>query len=193
MSSAIDLTTLAAVEAYLGLPAGSPAEPLLSTLITAASQFIMSYCNRIFQAQSYTEYRDGVGYGVSELVTLGYPIISVQSVLISGNVIPSANIDQFPRSGFYAGLWYIGVEGYSIPRGRKNVKLVYTAGYAVIPADLSEACTELVALKYKQKDRIGISGSEGIDGQHISFKDIAMSAATQQTLMQYKRVIQITQ
>src|SRR5574337_320001 len=186
MSSPIDLTDLTTVKSYMGITSGA-SDSLLSTLITAASQFIMSYCNRTFQAQPYTEYRDGVGYGVSELVTLGYPIQSVQGVTVNGTPLPAANVASWPRTGYYAGQWYIGIEGYEVPRGRKNVVLQYTAGYPTIPADLNQACVEMVALKYKQKDRIGISGTESIDGQTISFKDVAMSTAVKQTLQQYKR------
>lgn len=190
--AAIDLTTLAAVEQYLGVPSGNSDEPLLTALITAASQAISSYCNRVFQVQAYNENRDGV-LGQNQIVTLGYPIVSVAGVTVNGQAIPAATPGAWPRQGYSNGQWYIRIDGYCVPEGSKNVNLQYTAGYATIPADLAQACIEMVALKYKQKDRIGVSGSEGIDGQHISYKDIAISQSTAMMLQQYKRVIMVTQ
>lgn len=187
--SPIDLTTLAEVKAYLGIT-GTTSDVLLQSLITAASQAIANYCNRTFQVTAYNEMRSGNGN--SEFVTLGYPITSVSSVTVNGNTIPSAG-NAWPRNGYSNGEWSITIDGYCVPRGRKNVALSYSAGYAVIPADLDQAAIELVALKYKQKDRIGVSGSEGIDGQHITYKDISMSTSVTDVLRQYKRVIQVYQ
>jgi uncharacterized phiE125 gp8 family phage protein len=190
--AANDLTTLAAVETFLGLPSGNADEGLLSSLITAASSAIESYCQRSFIAQAYNEYRDGV-LGQNQIVTLGYPIISVTGVTVNGQPIPAAVAGAWPRSGYSNGQWYIRVDGYCIPQGGKNVNLQYTAGYATIPADLAQACVELVALKYKQKDWIGKSGSESIDGQSVTYRDIAMSQSTMMMLNPYKRVIQVQQ
>lgn len=192
--SPIDLTTLAEVKAYLNVT-GTTADVLLQSLITAVSQAMMNYCNRTFQLQSYTETRDATGN--TQWVMLNYPIVSVTSVSVNGNTIPPStgfNGGGYGgRSGYYNGVWSVMIDGYCVPRGRRNVMIAYTAGYATIPADLDQACIETVALKYKQKDRIGISGSEGIDGQHITYKDLAMSSSVILVLNQYKRVIQVTQ
>lgn len=55
------LTTLAALEAYLGLDPGNADEAVLSQLVAAASGMIATYCNRDFLSASYTETRCGTG------------------------------------------------------------------------------------------------------------------------------------
>lgn len=197
MTSPVDLTTLAAVDAYLNISTDptTPANQLLATLITAASQFISSYCDRIFQSTAYSEVRDSAG-GKGEWLTLGFPIISVQQVLLgSTNIPPSGGwtAGGSAPSGYGFGKWSIYVQGYEIPFARKFTTLSYTAGYATIPADLAQATTEVVALKFKQKDRIGISGSESIDGQSITYRDIAMSQSALAVINTYRRVTPIPQ
>jgi hypothetical protein len=195
MTSPIDMTTVAAVDAYLNIPVGNtPANTLIGTLITAASQFIISYCNRNFLSQSYLENRDSSGQ--SEWLTLGYPIQSVQQVLMNGQVIPPSGgwtANGPAPSGYNFGQWSIYIDGYLVPRGRKNIQLSYTAGFEAYPADLAQACLEVVALKYKQKDRIGVSGSESIDGQTITYRDIAMSQSALAVISTYRRVTPIPQ
>lgn len=190
MSSPIDMCALADVKAYLNIN-NTTVDNLLSGLITAASRFIITYCNRNFLSQSYNENRGSV-VGQSRWVTLGYPIQSVQSVSVCGQSIPSAGAG-WPRSGYSNGAWYIAVDGYCIPPGERNVQISYTAGYTTYPEDLTQACIELVALKYRQKDYIGIAGNKSIDGQSTSFRDISMPESVRQTLQQYKRVIQVEQ
>lgn len=194
MTSPIDMCTVAQMHAYLNIPTGvTAADALLQQLITAASQFFIDYCNRNFLSQTYLENRDGVGGGggSQEFITLGFPIQTVQEVTICGSSIPAAT--GWPRSGYFFGAWYVGVDGYYIPRGRKIIQLQYTAGFAAYPNDLVQACIELVALKYKQKDRIGISGAASIDGQSAAFKDMDMSAAVRTTANLYRRVTPIIQ
>jgi hypothetical protein len=189
-----NMTTLSNVKAYLGIPnSDTNADALLNTLIGAASQFIVSECQRYFDAQQYQELRDSVG-AQPRIVTLGYPLVSVASVTLDGVNIPPASSGAWPYNGYLFGQWDIEVFGYAWTcNGRKNVKLVYTAGFATLPNDLVEACTELAALKYIQKGRIGQGGSKSIAGQSISFKDVAAGAATAATLELYKRRTQIPQ
>jgi hypothetical protein len=188
--SAIDLCTLAQLKEYLGIPTGTTAaDDLLQGLLTASSQFLATWCDRTFQVVAYNEIRDSRG---PTFVTLGYPLVSVTGVTVDGRPIPPGQ--GWPRQGYFSSLWAIRIDGYGVPRdGYQNVNLQYTAGYAVIPADLQQAAIELSALKYKQKDRIGISGSEGIDGQSITYRDLAMSQAVLAVAMRYKRVVQIAQ
>src|SRR6516164_2113971 len=53
-------------------------EPLISTMITAASQAVRKYCRRDFNSQTYDEMYNGTGD--RRMYLRQYPIISVQSV-----------------------------------------------------------------------------------------------------------------
>lgn len=202
-NAAVDLNTLANLEAYLGIASGSPVEPLLQTLLTAASQYISSYCNRQFILGPVTEVRNGGG---NSFMMFGeYPVQTITSVFINGRPVPAATPPSFTAAAVQSGYMFtrfkLSLFGYLFYSGNANVYLQYTAGFdpalpigapGGIPADLAEAAVELAALKFKQKDRIGVTGTESIDGQSVTFGDIAMSAATKDVLRNYKKVIQIT-
>jgi hypothetical protein len=53
-------------------------EPVISTLITAASQAVRRYCRRDFNSQAYDELYSGMGD--RRMILREYPVISVQSV-----------------------------------------------------------------------------------------------------------------
>src|SRR5689334_21349926 len=53
-------------------------EPVLSTLITAASMAIQRYCRRDFVSQAYDELYNG--NGTARILLRQYPLVSVQSV-----------------------------------------------------------------------------------------------------------------
>ena len=57
-----DLTDLATVKAWLGLPVDAgPNDGVLATLITAASGFVGDYLDRALLSADYTEVYDGCG------------------------------------------------------------------------------------------------------------------------------------
>lgn len=185
-----DLTTLAQVKEYMTISDDDTSQDdLLQMLLSAASVAIANYCQRTFQLQQYNEVRDGTGQPT--IVTLGYPVQSVSAVSICGRPIPAAV--GWPRSGYSNGAWYIRIDGFEVPFGGKVLALSYMAGYSTIPPDLAMAACETTLLAYKQKDWVGEDGSQGIDGQHVSYKDIAITAATMMRLQPYKRVTQIPQ
>src|ERR1700693_1500023 len=81
-----DLTTLAAVKAYLGSP---PSDAILSRLITAISGLVTATLNRSFLTpRSYTRQFDGTG--TRALVIPEWPLLNLASLTISGTVIPIA-------------------------------------------------------------------------------------------------------
>jgi hypothetical protein len=148
------LTTLATVKEYLGLT-GTGEDSLLNRLIDWATDFIHSYCGRTFPQGSYDEYYDGDG--TDTLLSHQFPIVSVNSLEVDGTVKDSTSFV------LYAPLGIIRLKSGVFPRGKKNVRLQYTAGYATIPKDLEQASIELVALKYydRGRERLGVEGKEG--------------------------------
>jgi|SRR5579885_1376970 hypothetical protein len=138
-----DLTVLATAKAYLDSP---PSDAVLGPLITRISRFILGYLNRgLIIPRTVTEYYNG--QGTQQLVPAGWPIIKVNSLIISGINIPVApqinnntpNINA-PVYGYRIVPWN-GIppgEAYDLElinawfvQGNQNVVLNYTFGYGV--------------------------------------------------------------
>jgi hypothetical protein len=187
-----DLTTLSDVKAWLqvGQSAFPPTDDaLLARLITAASQYIQTWLNRRIAPADYTEVRDGTGG--QRLQFACFPVTAVQSLTIDGIPIPPAP-PPAPGTGLTAGYMFssteIALRGYYFTRRPQNVVMTYTAGYPVTPPELSQACIELVALRYRERTRVGEVSKALGGGETVSYAQKDMSAATATLLQQYRAV-----
>lgn len=177
------LTTLADVKVWLGIN-GTADDVLLQRLIDAAGDFIEAWCNRSFAVGAHSDKRNGAG-GVC-LMLANRPVQSVQAVTVDGVAIPAA---ANGRGGYvYDDMAVQLTGGYRFAPGRLNVEVQYTAGYAVIPPDVAQACIEIVALKYKERDRIGVA-SKGLAGETSTFSLRDMPDAARALLTQYRNVV----
>lgn len=190
------LCALADVKSYLGITSTTQ-DALITTLIGNASAFIERFCGRIFEQATYTETRNG--NNASAIFCRQTPIISVTSVTIDGIAVPEA--PDATSYGFVyddhivylrgdAPMRLPGVpssRGYprSFCRGVQNVVLVYEAGYATIPADLNQACVELIASKLAKRERIDKKSETLGQQQTVSFDLSDMPASVKTVLMQY--------
>lgn len=135
--SPYDLTTLAALKAWLGLPsASSPNDATLAALITAASRAIYALLNRPgLLPQPYSETLDGE----SARITLRHwPVITVACVAVDGLSIPPV-VDGV-RHGYLVQSadaappgrqQFVDIFGRWRLHGRQNIVIAYSAGYAV--------------------------------------------------------------
>lgn len=194
------LTTLSDVKAFLalGTAVGATDDPLLSRIITAVSQYIETYCNRVFAQATYTETRNGNGR--RSLSFLQFPVTTVTTVTVDGVSIParpafgsgSFNVVNFTGGGAGAGYVFdtqtLYLDGYAFSRGKQNVTLTYQAGFPSIPYDLGQACIDLVSLCYRRRDRIGVTG-KGVGPEHISYMVGKIPDDVLMTLDQYTRVV----
>ena len=182
-----DFTTLSDVKAWLQNGQSSfptTDDALLSRLITAASQYIQTWLNRQIPLADYIEVRDGTG---GHRLQFGcFPVVTVQSLTVDGQTILQAASSCAAGYSFSAS--QLSVRGYKFCRGAQNVVIAYTAGYATIPPDIAQACIDLVALRYRERTRIGeISKSlGGIETVSFSQKDLSDSIKT--LLQQYRLV-----
>ena len=211
-----DLTDLVSVEQFLALPSGNPDEGLLQSLITAVSAEVVTYCERGFMSQSYTEIRNGNGQDAMSF--LNPPCTSLGSLTI--NTVPIEPAPDSLSSGYSFDAERIYVRGlpgsgpssaFNFGRivfepGLQNVTIVYTAGYftprqkavgqsqpagvAPLPADLRMAATELAALRYRQSKRWGDTGF-GVGAERVNYFVGDMPAATRLKLDRYRRVAPI--
>ncbi len=190
-----DLTTLADVKAWLqtGQSAFPPTDDaLLSRLITAASQYIQTWLNRQIALCDYVEVRDGTGG--QRLQFACFPVSAVQSVTIDGITIPPAP-PSGPNTGLTAGYMFsptqLAVRGYYFAPRAHNVVITYTAGYAATPPEIAQACIELVALRYRERMRVGeVSKSLGV-GETVTYAQKDMSSSIMTLLQQYRAVAPI--
>lgn len=181
-----DLTSLANVKAWLGtVPPADDA--LLTRLITAGSSFLETYLSRTLLTTAYSQVLNGHG---GPALTLGnYPITAISSLKIDGATIPAST--GVLVAGYVFSDYRVMLRGgYLFSDGLQNVEISYTAGLAAVPAEIEQVCIELVAARYKSRDRIGIQ-SKGLGGEQIVFtkKDLADTAAD--TLAQYRKVVPV--
>jgi len=178
-----DMTTLANVKQYLGVTA-SDDDALLSRLITAVSEGFESCLNRVISSAPYTEFRDGNGKGVMMFANM--PATAVSSVKIDGLAIPAA--PDFTGYGFRFDESLLMLNGAVFDKGRRNIEIAYTAGYVTTPKDLEQACIEVVALRFKERDRIGHQ-SKSIGGETVTFITAEAPKSVLATLGWYKKVV----
>lgn len=143
------LCQLSDVQAYLGDSAASSAA-VLGTLIQNASAFIEQFCNRTFAIANYTETRNG--NGGNRLFLMNGPIVTVTAVSVDGQTVAAA--PSVTANGWVNDDSIVYLRGGCFTRGVQNVTVAYSAGFAATPADVSQACIELVAEKFAKRNRI---------------------------------------
>ncbi len=183
-----DLTTLSNVRAWLatdGMALPATDDALLTRLITAVSRFMEAVIGQAIAPAAYTW--KGGGTGSARLLLPNTPVTAVSSLSIDGKAgAASPGYGQagysFDRLGLYLGA------GAVFPRGVQNVSVAYTAGFASVPADLEQACISTVALRYKERDRVGYA-SKSIGGETVAFtiRDFPPDALT--SLRNYVKVV----
>ena len=182
-----DLTTLVAVKAWLPDMGGvTTSDALLAQLISAASTFVCNYTGRAsFGVTAYAEDYDGAGH--SFLLLRQWPVTDIVGISIGGVATSAAFHLQPPIPG--GGNQRLSLIGAVFPRGRANITIRYSAGYAAPPADVAQATIELAAERFKTRDRIGQT-SKTLGGQETTaFSTAAMSPTVAALLAPYRRVI----
>jgi hypothetical protein len=202
-----DLTSLADVKAWLrtgqsAFPATDDA--LLTRLITAASQYIQTWLSRQIAQQDWIEVRDGIGNSLgpsdARYQFAAFPVTAVSLVVVDGLTIPPIPVSPPAPIGFAAVNTFASQVGYlftptqlvirgcAVPRKAGCVTLQYTAGYAVTPPDLAQACIELVALRYRERSRIGEVARAIGGGETVSYSQKDMNDSIKTLIQQYRIV-----
>jgi uncharacterized phiE125 gp8 family phage protein len=162
--AAPDLTSTADVKAWLGITTSAD-DTVLAALVTAVSMWVQNTIGRQIASQTYTEVRHGRNKGA--LMLNNYPVTSITSIAMNGSAIAARS--TFGAAGYYLADDTIYLDGgLTFDRGIGNISITYVAGYATIPADIAQATKQLVALRYREKDRIG-QVSKSILGETVSF------------------------
>lgn len=177
-----DLSTLNSFQAWYGEAIPDPDVAGVEALITAYSQWVRSYCSRDFDQRGYTRRFDGRDNAT--ILLPQYPIVAIASVTICGTALAAQS-----APGQY-GYWFdedsVNLDGCRFPWGRGNVVISWTAGYATIPVDISQAVNEIVGLRYATRDKQGWS-SKTLAGETVAIVTKDMPASVQTVLDQYAR------
>ncbi len=178
-----DLTTLANLKAWLNLSATGD-DSLLSRLVTAASGFVENWLGRAIGLSVYLETRDGTGG--STLAFAVTPVLAVSALTIDGNpVLPSPD---GVAPGYVFSPSRLALRGAGFRRGLGNVVVSYQAGYAAVPPEVEQAVIALAALRYRERERIGLV-SKGLAGETTSFAQKDMPADVATALQRYRKVV----
>jgi uncharacterized phiE125 gp8 family phage protein len=178
-----DLTTLTNVKTWLGL-ATTTDDTLLGRLITAHSAVITNYLGRQILANAYSEIRDGNNGRV--LVLANTPIISITSLYVYDRQISQSL--SYIQPGYTFDNTTIYLHGTYFTKGQQNVAVCYTAGYTTTPADIEQAVIELVATRYKERERIGLH-SKGLAGETITYLVRDLPDDVKTILNPYRKVV----
>lgn len=177
-----DLATLAQVKAYLGLATSLTTDDvLLAQIISAESAMLTKWMSREFGVVSHTDVFSG--NGKSQRMLVNSPAVSVTAVEVDGMTLGSS---LFLLNGNILTL----LLGRTFAKGMMNCSITYTAGYATVPNDVAQACVELVAKRYKDRDRVGLV-SKGLAGETTMYETKALPDHVKLILQQYKKVVPV--
>lgn len=159
-----ELATLDEIKAYHGMT-GSAAEidDELEAIRDRVSKIFETYCDRVFDSATYTEYYDGGGRNM--LVLKHYPITSITSIYDDSDWGWGA--DYLVASGTYRikdDRIVMYKTGYTFYDYNQNIKITYVAGYSTVPADLKHACITETIRSYihrKHVDEVSKSLADG--------------------------------
>jgi len=164
------LTTLEDVKSHLNIPISTiTQDDTLERMINASSAKIEGYLDRKILKRTYTEYQDG--RSSDRIVLKQWPIEKPTELWIdhTSNFIDVKN--QLDSSRYHVeddfGVQLIGT---MFPRGRRNIKIVYQAGYDTVPYDIAEAAIMTVSFLYDMRSdrRIGV-GQKGKNSENTTF------------------------
>lgn len=146
---------------------------LIASLITAASAAIETYCGREFTSTVRTEDYDGDGD--KYLLLRAWPLTSVTSITITEDdgttySIAAADLTLNEEVGEIRVKSVLTTSDFAyFPSGYQNISVVYTGGYATIPADIQQACVHLIETMLAANQQAGDVTSEKLGDYAVTF------------------------
>jgi len=160
------LTSLSAVQRYLGLSSGSDDE-LLTDLVARVSDRITAYCGRAFPLGDYYEFHDGDGGDV--LLLNQRPVTELSTLSQDGDEIAAEDYVVYPELGM------LRLQSGVFGRGARNVYAGYRAGYETIPGDVEQAAIAWIAALYQAR---GAAGGRAIASERVGDYQVTYDGAT---------------
>ena len=190
-----DLTTLDNALVWLGCQSDD-AYGTLQRVITAVSTAIQNGLGRDLLTADHVEVFDGRGR--TRIMMSDYPITVVSSVTIGELAQTSVPPRSSASPGFTFSDKFVYVDPpYLFDRGRRNVRIAYTAGYDTVPLDIEQGC--LIWIKsimdganYSASLKTASAGQTKLDWSHVMTKlsnlTVLAPPAVLSMLASYKRV-----
>lgn len=178
-----DLTTLAAAKLYSGVQSSAD-DALIGALISSYSEWVQAYTNCDFEERDYSIWTDGRDN--QSMLLPQRPITGIESLMVSGISIPQQA--TFGSYGYRFDDDSITLDGAIFVRGKRNIHINYSAGYAIIPPSIAQAVNELVGLRYALRDKQGWT-SKSLAGETVSLSTKDMPSSVKTVLDQYRTVI----
>jgi hypothetical protein len=197
--AANDLTNMQRVKDHLGIKDAN-ADAVITWLVTACSQWMLSQMSRNIKQATYRErYHGDDGDNMTlkhQPVTAIVPIAEMTTGLrIDGQDIPAQAAPQYgvAPDGFllYNGRIYLAGQ-YHFNEGKGNVEVNYTAGYASVPEDIEQATTMWVAEVFRGRDRAGLASRTVPSGESVTFRPDQVPVYVQMTIDTYKRLLGVS-
>jgi uncharacterized phiE125 gp8 family phage protein len=176
------LATIDDLKAYLSI-SGATDDPVIESAIKSASVLISSIINRDIETQQYTATYDGSG-NVRQVLSF-FPVTAISSLTVNG--VAKAAATSFGSSGYRFDDYSVILNNEVFPKGIQNVTVVYTAGYASVPADLKQACVDLAAEVYRRRNRVGET-SKAIAGGTTSYSVADIPPHVRTVINQYRKM-----
>lgn len=172
------LCTIAQCKLYLDIASGDTSQDArLEQLINVSSSMVENYLDRKLIWQQYVELHDG---RVNDRLLLKEWPAQKPSEIRSDTLWSFDNTTIMPPENYEIDQeTTVVLKGYYFPRGNRNIKVTYYAGYASpvfggsgfpLPGELNQACIMLVAWQYQLRAdrRLGIA-SKGKQGESITY------------------------
>lgn len=182
-------TTLVAVKRHLKIDAlDTEHDTELEELINASYLLLEGYIHHPLKSATYTEDYDGDA--TNTLILRKYPIISITSIhddtaraFGADTLVPATDyvLDNEEEVGAVRLFQNTSI----FTRGIKNVRVVYVAGYATIPADAARACILLVAWLFNRAGSESIV-SQALGGKSESYVDDLLPLYIKQLVNRFK-------
>lgn len=169
------LTTKEQVRNYLGID-NYDYDEMLDQLILSASDFFRNETGYIWNKSKVKETLDGQGRNT--IILTQKPVQTIENITINdGNY---SNYKVYHNSGLIKSTSGVFISGML------NIEVVYTCGYDSLPADIMQACTEIVGQYFQAKDYQGIQ-QYTIGDESVTFKDMPLPINAQKALDTYHK------
>lgn len=161
-ATSYDLTTLANVKAELDITDGT-SDTVLRRYITSASKAAAHYCNRVFAVETVSERFLPCRWNqrTATLQLDRFPLITVTSVTEDGELLVVD--DDYLVNSPNGQLTRVN-DGNQACWPGLAMTVVYSSGYATVPADLEDAVIRMVTKRYSAKGRDASLRQENIPG-----------------------------
>ena len=184
-AGASDLTTVAFVKQWANIT-GVNDDALFQSLVTAISSYVPNVLNRQVLTAEYVDVRKGNGKDRMQLRQ--QPIQTISLIEWQGTQITTQVDLMSNAAGVATDGRVIFLRGGMVFPAGMPVRITYTAGWDIPPAEISMAVAEIVAEAYSRRSHIG-QNSTSIGGQTTASYDTkAMHAAIADKLSNYIRV-----